>query len=69
MAKLEPAANLNRASTTSKLTSILQQMWKEPWLLGLIILIFVSLFLFAVYPIYQVFKITLVSDKGWTLRP
>ncbi|WP_219996638.1 iron ABC transporter permease [Paenibacillus sp. tmac-D7] len=64
MAKLEPAANLNRASTTSKLTSILQQMWKEPWLLGLIILIFVSLFLFAVYPIYQVFKITLVSDKG-----
>lgn len=38
-------------------------------MLALIIVIFASLFLFTVYPIYQVFKITVVTDKGLDLSP
>lgn len=67
MASYETAANLNRISPASKLSLRIKQMRKEPWLLALIVLIFVSLFLFAVYPIYQVFKITLAGDEGLDL--
>lgn len=37
---------------------------KEPWLIAIIILIFASLFIFSVYPIYQVFKVSVVNDEG-----
>ncbi|WNC17002.1 iron ABC transporter permease [Brevibacillus brevis] len=37
---------------------------REPFLLGLIVLVFLSLFLFAVLPIYQVIKVTVVGDAG-----
>jgi iron(III) transport system permease protein len=67
LASYETAANLKRITKTSNTASKLKQMRKEPWLLVLIILIFGSLFLFAVYPIFQVFKITLVGEKGFDL--
>lgn len=37
---------------------------REPFLLVLIILIFISLFLFSAYPVWQVFKATIVGEEG-----
>ncbi|MED1794698.1 iron ABC transporter permease [Brevibacillus nitrificans] len=43
----------------------LKMLSKEPWLLGIIILLFISLFLFSVYPILQVLKLTVYDETGF----
>ncbi|MFD1362422.1 ABC transporter permease [Lentibacillus salinarum] len=43
----------------------LKALMREPFLLVLIILVFLSLLLFSVYPIFEVFKATVVGEEGF----
>jgi iron(III) transport system permease protein len=43
----------------------LSALKREPYLLLLIMIIFILLFLFSAYPIYQVFKATIVGESGF----
>ncbi len=45
----------------------LAMLWKEPWLFLLVAAILLSLFIFAVYPIYQVIKVTVVDEGRFSL--
>ncbi|MCC3356857.1 ABC transporter permease [Bacillus sp. REN16] len=45
----------------------MKSLTKEPLLLLLVILIFLSLFIFSIYPIFQVLKATVVGENGFDL--
>ncbi|MFS0862150.1 ABC transporter permease [Fredinandcohnia sp. 179-A 10B2 NHS] len=45
----------------------MKSLTKEPLLLLLVILIFLSLFIFSIYPIFQVLKATVIGENGFDL--
>ncbi|MFS1512579.1 ABC transporter permease [Chengkuizengella sp. SCS-71B] len=63
MANTTPSTNKIESKVNGQLKRM-KMLVKEPYLLALIIIIFLSLFVFSVYPIYQVFKITVINDEG-----
>ncbi|WP_240903802.1 ABC transporter permease [Chengkuizengella sediminis] len=64
MANTTPSTNKIESKVNGQLKRM-KMLVKEPYLLALIIIIFLSLFVFSVYPIYQVFKITVINDEGF----
>lgn len=56
---------MGRSALSFKKHHRVMQLMKEPYLLALILLVFLSLLLFSAYPIYHVFKEVLVSEKGF----
>jgi iron(III) transport system permease protein len=55
------------ARRTSEIIANMRIIWKEPFLLVAILAIFYFLILFVAFPIFQVFRYSLVIDKQFDL--
>ncbi|WP_200809542.1 ABC transporter permease [Virgibacillus dakarensis] len=54
-------------SNSSIVGKPMKAMKKDPYIIGLVILVLISLFLFSAYPIYNIFKTIFIGESGFDI--